>query len=63
MEKIKEIPDDSGREKYVITAGRLVEEKGTDYLAVVAAKVLEKYPDWKWLVLGKEKCGICSRKP
>ena len=25
MEKIKEIPDDSGREKYVITAGRLVE--------------------------------------
>ena len=40
------------RENIIVTAGRLTYQKGTEYLARVAAVVLKKHPDWKWLVLG-----------
>lgn len=40
------------KEKWLITVGRLILRKGMDYLAETAVPVLEKYPDWKWLVVG-----------
>ena len=40
------------KEKWLISVGHLVPVKGVDYLAEVAALVLKKYPDWKWLVVG-----------
>ena len=40
------------KEKWLISVGHLVPVKGIDYLAEVAALVLKKYPDWKWLVVG-----------
>lgn len=43
---------DTRREKMLITVGRLTQIKGTDYLCVLAPRILIKYPDWKWYVLG-----------
>lgn len=40
------------KEKWILTAGNLTGIKGTDLLAGVVPKVLKKYTDWKWLVLG-----------
>ena len=40
------------KEKWLISVGHLTPVKGIDYLAEVAALVLKKYPDWKWLVVG-----------
>ena len=40
------------RENIIVTAGRLTYQKGTEYLAAVAAAVLKKHGDWRWLVLG-----------
>lgn len=40
------------RENIIVTAGRLTYQKGTEYLARVAAAVLKKHSDWKWLILG-----------
>ena len=40
------------KEKWLISVGHLDPVKGIDYLAEVAALVLKKYPDWKWLVVG-----------
>lgn len=44
------LPDQ--KEPWLITVGRLISRKGTDYLAKVAVHVLKKYPDWKWFVIG-----------
>lgn len=41
------------RENWIVTAGRLVYQKGIEYLAEVAVPVLQKHPDWKWIVLGE----------
>lgn len=41
------------REKLIVTVGRLTPEKGMDDLQTVAAAVLERYPDWRWLLLGE----------
>lgn len=41
------------KENWIITAGRLVPEKGIDYLVNVALEILTKYPEWKWYVLGE----------
>lgn len=41
------------KEKWIITAGRLVHVKGIDYLAKTAEIVLKKHKDWKWLLLGE----------
>lgn len=41
------------REKWIITVGRLVPEKGLEYLAEVARHILIKHPDWRWILLGE----------
>ncbi len=60
-ERIQAIPNpvqpqgctqDRQRENWIITAVRLVPDKGIDYLAEVAEQVLSAHPDWQWLVLG-----------
>lgn len=48
MQRNKAVP----RENIIVTAGRLTYQKGTEYLAEVAASVLKKHHDWKWLILG-----------
>lgn len=52
---MKEGPDavEQEKENWIITAVRLVHDKGIDYLAIIAAAVLTKHPDWKWFVLGE----------
>lgn len=40
------------RNPYILSVGRLEEEKGLDYMIEVARHILPKYPDWKWFVLG-----------
>lgn len=40
------------KKQWIITTGRLVYEKGLDYLLRTAEIVLKKYPDWQWIVLG-----------
>lgn len=41
------------KENWIITAVRLVPDKGIDYLVDIAGKVLTEHPDWKWFVLGE----------
>ena len=41
------------KEKWLITVGRLAEEKGLDHLVQVADTVLHKHPDWQWILLGE----------
>ncbi len=40
------------RENWIVTVGRLIPRKGTDYLARIAPQVLKNHTDWKWYVLG-----------
>lgn len=47
-----DFPDIVAEEKYIFWAGRLTEIKGVDHLAETAGHVLDKLPDWKWLVAG-----------
>lgn len=42
----------SEKEKAIVTAVRLVYDKGIDYLGDVAEEVLKNHPDWKWYLLG-----------
>lgn len=39
--------------RLILSAGRLTYQKGFDLLVDVAAKVLPKHPDWRWLILGE----------
>lgn len=41
------------RENWILSVGRLVPEKGIDYLVKVAVRVLKKHRDWKWMILGE----------
>ena len=41
------------QKKIILTAGRLVPEKGIEYLKKVSVKILERYPEWQWVVLGE----------
>ena len=41
------------RENWIVTAGRLVYQKGIEYLSQVTVPVLQKHPDWKWIILGE----------
>ncbi|MGN1121688.1 MAG: glycosyltransferase family 4 protein [Eubacteriales bacterium] len=40
------------RENIILTVGRLVPEKGMEYLKKVAIKILKQNPDWQWILLG-----------
>ncbi|MCH5342961.1 MAG: glycosyltransferase family 4 protein [Acetatifactor sp.] len=44
--------EDVEKEKWLISVGHLVSVKGIDHLAEVAALVLKRHPDWKWMVVG-----------
>ena len=46
------IPENK-KEKWIITVGRLAPEKGPEYLLKVARRILKKYPDWQWILLGE----------
>lgn len=41
------------KEKWIITIGRLVPQKGPEYLIETARYILKKYPDWQWILLGE----------
>ena len=55
------------KEKLIVTVGRLVPQKGINYLADVAGIVLKEHPHWSWLLLGEgeerafleEKIRVC----
>lgn len=46
-------PTDQKRENIILSVGRLVPEKGMEYLEQVAVKIFNKYLDWKWIILGE----------
>ena len=37
----------------ILSSGRLTYQKGFDLLVEVACRVLPKYPDWTWMILGE----------
>lgn len=39
--------------KILLSAGRLVNEKGFDILVEVGRKIFNKHEDWKWVILGE----------
>ncbi|WP_243388575.1 glycosyltransferase family 4 protein [Bifidobacterium scaligerum] len=39
--------------RLILSAGRLTRQKGFDLLVDVAARVLPKHPDWRWMILGE----------
>lgn len=41
------------RENWILSVGRLVPDKGINYLVKVAVQVLKKHRDWKWIILGE----------
>ncbi|MGM9550809.1 MAG: glycosyltransferase family 4 protein [Clostridia bacterium] len=46
--------DDEKRERknIILSVGRLVPEKGIEYIKKVALDILKKYPHWQWIILG-----------
>ena len=40
------------KKKMILSVGRLVPEKGIEYIKQVSLKILEKYPEWQWVILG-----------
>lgn len=40
------------KEKYILSIGTLGLTKGTDYIIDIAIKLRDKYPQWKWYVVG-----------
>lgn len=46
-------PTDHKRESIILTVGRLVPEKGMEYLEKVAVNIFNQYSDWKWIILGE----------
>lgn len=48
--KLLEIPK---AEHYILSAGRLIKRKGTDFIAEIAEKCLKGHPDWMWLIAGE----------
>ena len=44
---------ESEKKKYILTVGRLVPEKGMEYIKKVSLEILKRYPEWQWLILGE----------
>ena len=42
----------SEKEKIILSVGRLAPEKGIEYIKKVSIQILERYPEWKWILLG-----------
>lgn len=40
------------KKKMILTVGRLVPEKGIEYIKKVSIKLLKRYPEWQWILLG-----------
>ena len=40
------------KKKIILTVGRLVPEKGVEYIKKVAIPILQRYPKWQWIILG-----------
>lgn len=40
------------KKKIILTVGRLVQEKGIEYIKKVSLQILERYPEWQWILLG-----------
>ena len=41
------------KKKIILTVGRLVPEKGTEYIKKVSLQILERNPGWQWILLGE----------
>ena len=41
------------KKKLILTVGRLVPEKGIEYIKKVSKEILEEYPEWQWMLLGE----------
>lgn len=52
---IEELEPESNPERkpWLITTGRLVEGKGLPFLVEMAAHLLPKHPEWRWILLGE----------
>ena len=44
--------EEAERKKMILSVGRLVPEKGIEYIKEVAIKILQQYPEWQWIILG-----------
>ncbi|NEG89724.1 glycosyltransferase family 4 protein [Bifidobacterium aerophilum] len=53
MQQITPEPVYDADSRTIVSSGRLTYQKGFDMLVDVAAQVLPKHPDWRWLVLGE----------
>lgn len=40
------------KKNIILTVGRLIPEKGIEYIKQVALRILERYPEWQWMLLG-----------
>lgn len=40
------------KKKMILSVGRLVPEKGIEYIKKVSIKILERHPEWQWIILG-----------
>lgn len=41
------------QKKIILTVGRLVPEKGMEYIKKVSGEILQRYPQWQWIILGE----------
>lgn len=42
----------SEKKRMILSVGRLVPEKGIEYIKQISLNLLEKYPGWQWVILG-----------
>ena len=40
------------KKKMILSVGRLVSEKGIEYIKKVSLQILQRYQEWQWLILG-----------
>lgn len=41
------------KKQIILTVGRLVPEKGMEYIKKVSGEILQRYPQWQWIILGE----------